>query len=608
MSSMTLMSQNLDGNTWNSPYNDTDLGASHWFINYRDSIMVPSTSAIFFATSVIQYVLLTILLLWRREMQPVKSRGAFLLFSSLTGETFVIINNSARYMVGWWKYPCFLYVLTYSVVIPFIFLPGVLRAWRLMYIYRLNSMKKLFSTSKKYGSQISSGFLGLRRSKPSEKVALPKRTFALWNFWVSSKFIAISFLVAFLIHIGFFVVNLFLSGNPILFLSFKQSCEVNNPVAYFGVAQALAYIAVNLILIVLIFIFKVKDTWSIRNEASFVLLQWIFFFTLFLVFAAFFYDFYIQGQRYWPYGYFIILACFIDLFCTCWIPIIRSFTIKRAESSENGVVKTGETDSDLLLVVLKHDDFRALFRNYCERSFCPEMVLFWEDVQEFMKLKTDAERRTAAKKIISRYLETSSPLELNLPSKQTLVAPIIHILEKYEIELARNAIPVGTSLLAEIGTNIAIHVFGQKRGSKYSQAFINQLSKVQTTEDQSTAATSNESVGSNRSDSFQTGEVIELTNCDDTLETDTNSTESNTNTEVIKKSKSNQLLEKLRRKAKNQEIMSQKQFIPSNLFDELIFHDRINMLDVIARFKNTKEFKKFMEEMESQENLELVVF
>jgi len=374
-----LMSQNLDGDTWNSPYNDTDLGPSHWFINYRDSLMVPSTASIFFGFSIIQYVVLVILLILRRNVQPVKSRNAVLLLLSLTGVTCAIMDISARYMVGWWKYPCFLYALVYSIIIPFIFLPGVVRAWRLLYVYKLNSIKKLFSNSRKdVNGTVTMNDL---RSKPPEKDAPPSRKFALWKFWVSSKFIVIIFVVAFFVHVCFFIINAFASGTPRLLISFKESCEIDNTVSYIAIAQAFAYIIANLILIFFMYITKVKDTWSIRTEALFVLLQWIFFSIVFAAFGAFYYDFYIKGERYWPYGYFLLLGCFIDLFCTCWIPIIRSFftTRRGSDSKENGEAQNG--DSELLHVVLNNEDFRALFRKYCERSFCPEIILFWEDVQ-----------------------------------------------------------------------------------------------------------------------------------------------------------------------------------------------------------------------------------
>jgi predicted small integral membrane protein len=600
-----LMSQNLDGDTWNSPYNDTDLGASHWFINYRDSLMVPSISSIYFGFSIIQYVILVILLVWRRNRQPVKSRDAFLIFSSLTGETLVLMNISARYMVGWWKYPCFLYALTYSVVLPFILLPGVLRAWRLIYVYKLNSMKKLFSNINKK-EESETALSNLRFNAP-EKNAISKRKFAIWKFWVSSKFIALVFLIAFLIHVGFFIVTVFVSGNPRLFISFKESCEVNNAVTYIGLAQAFTYFLINLILVIFMIILRVKDTWSIRNEALFVLSQWIFFCIIFLVFGAFFFDFYVKGQRYWPYGYFIVLGIIVDLFSTCWIPIIKSFLIKRVESGEKSDTEA-EGDSELLHTVLNNEDFRAIFRKYCERSFCPEIILFWEENLEFMKLKTDAERRVAAKNIIERYLNESSPLELNLPNREIFIPPIKQVLEKYEAELVQNSIPVGSNLLAEIGANIVAAVFGEVEGSTYKQAFINQLSRVQLAEVQMLAANFNNS-SFRRTSSFY-GDEITNTQADEdsSIQSDLHSAEPQTNTEGIKRhSKSFRLLKKLQKKKKKVQEAVHQELIPPTLFRELILHDEHDMLDIFARFKTTKEFKKYMDDLKAQKKLELIV-
>ncbi len=620
-------------------------------------------------------------------MQPIKSRGAFLILIAMVAQSYVIINSAARFMVGRWKYPCFLYSIMFSVVIPFAFLPGVLRTFRLIYIVKLNSLKKFVANIKsgangnhddgddlkKAGNNgdrgnnrqntqnSSTAGSGHSTSLSVFKSRQQQRTFKLWKFWVSNKFIVLCFLVSVIVHLGIWGILAGTSADPALYFSFRQSCHMSSIDSYVIVGQALFYIGINLLLLLFAIVRRVEDTWAIRLESVLVLIQWVFFFVIFVLIAALFWYFYIQAERYWPYGYFLIMACFIDILASAWIPLIRSFFIPQHKQTSRlqqflQVQSTSTANVDQLKVVLEDEQFKRSFREFCERSFCPEMLLFWDEAKQYEQLREDHERRVAAKNIVERYLRLDAPLELNLPNKDVFIPEICEAINQYESSLLQG-VHVGTTLLAEMGMNIALHVLKDEASRNQKENMLNRMKTMALNEEQiiaeaveryqsilkestakeqevpfdETAGAENvvvrgEGVGGGVQH-HQASAADESTHGEDTGTdqmstttsgtTGTSATPSSTNTPSKRRATMDRIKRRLRKSQNGRHVgelehgkeKAIENKLPDHLFHRLISHTELDMMDIFARYKTTKAYKKHLDRLKEEVSLkDLVVF
>lgn len=589
-------------------------------------------------------------------MQPIKSRGALLILIAMVSQSYVIINSAARFMVGRWRYPCFLYSIMFSVVIPFAFLPGVLRMFRLIYIVKLNSLKKFVANIKgttgnedennkhnsvaqvnNHNNNNSNHNMSHTNGFAVFKNRQQQRTFALWKFWVSNKFIVLCFIVSVVIHLGIWGILAGTSSDPALYFSFRSSCGMSSVDSYVIVGQAFVYIGVNLLLLLFAIVKRVEDTWSIRIESVIVLAQWILFFAVFVLIAALWWYFYIQAERYWPYGYFMIMACFIDILFSAWIPLIRSFMIPQKRGSKLEQILTIQDSSganvEQLKIVLEDTDFKESFRMFCEKSFCPEMLLFWEEAKQYELLKEDYSRRVAAKSILDKYLSVDAPLELNLPNKQIFIPEITDAINQYEATLLQG-VYVGTNILTEMGTNIALYVFN-KEAAHHKENFLSRMTNIATSEEQiiAEAVQRYQSIlldakkDEDHEDKGVEDEAIECTHevstsheedthsATDQMSTHTTTTSTNPNSSTPSKRKATvaKIRKKLKRpqstrnllESKNEKKVENK--LPDTLFHRLILHTELDMMDIFARYRNTRPFRKHMDRLREEVKLKDIV-
>lgn len=344
---MTVDPLSFPKSSWNAPYNDTRPDGKA-FVNYRDSLAVPISSAIIFSIGVIQLLVLGALIIIRRNHEPVKARNALLLLLSLIGQSYIVVMSASRFMIGRWRYPCFLYAINFSLLIPVAFLPGLLRCWRLIVLNELQSIEMLYMTMRRRNHasttmtvEVSQDILDVSKRM--------KRALSLWKFWIGWKFTAIAILVAFLIHGMFFLIIGVAKGDISLYFSFNRTCSISPIIGYVIVGQVMFYLAGQLILFVFLFVRRGggQNRRGMQIELVIVGCQWILVFVVFTILSSLFWKIYATAERYWPYGYFLFIACFIDQVFSAWVPVILSFrpqqvTVPQSESA--GLALTGKTN------------------------------------------------------------------------------------------------------------------------------------------------------------------------------------------------------------------------------------------------------------------------
>jgi hypothetical protein len=372
---------------WNDYYNDTNPRTNLPFMNQRDSLVVPAISALFFAIGTIQVVVLAVLIVWRRNHEPVKTRSVWLLLMTLIAESFVIMSLSAKYMIGRNRYPCFLFAVTFSFCPPFAFIPGILRIWRVIVANELQSLGSLWNVI--YTTNVS-----LEAQSMKDSVS---RTMALWKFWLSNKFIVLAFVVTSFVPVLFWIIISTVSGDNgwRQFLKFNSSCGMGTVPSYIIVTQILIYLAIQFVLIIFTCIrtLHIQHQKSITYEVIASMIIWILFLTIFIVIATLFWFFYVGAERYWPYAYFMILPCFFDIIINIWIPLIYSFN--------NQQVTIPAAECKKLELLEKTNEFQRVKRKLINSTYYNVQLASEEVLDKFVMDLVDTHQ------FIEKYLNTS---------------------------------------------------------------------------------------------------------------------------------------------------------------------------------------------------------
>ncbi|KAL9657534.1 hypothetical protein ABK040_000962 [Willaertia magna] len=116
-----------------------------------------------------------------------------------------------------------------------------------------------------------------------------------------------------------------------------------------------------------------------------------------------------------------------------FIPLCYSIRFDWKEKEENGVVAISNLER-----LLHNKKTFNIFLDFARRSFCPESVLCWNDLQKFKRIRK-SKRRGFARYILEMYLNVgNSPLELNIPLNLSRYNEIRLILDDESKELPKN--------------------------------------------------------------------------------------------------------------------------------------------------------------------------
>nr|CAG4714490.1 unnamed protein product [Naegleria fowleri] len=139
---------NSFNNTFSSsPYATVYLGGILTSrVELLDNSYISPVSWTLFAVFTVWFFILLALVLWRRNYQPVKARDVFLMIVSLFATFFVSVMVTFRFSFGRYDFPCFFFTFLLILAYPGLFLPSILRCWRLLFVYLLSKHKQKFTS------------------------------------------------------------------------------------------------------------------------------------------------------------------------------------------------------------------------------------------------------------------------------------------------------------------------------------------------------------------------------------------------------------------------------------------------------------------------------
>lgn len=454
-------------------------------------INVPIMSWITVALWLLWVFLLVILLLWRRNRQPIKTRSPPLLVLTMFMTSFLVIMSSIRFAVGRYKYPCFLYTMSFFMSQPGIFFPTILRSWRLFFVYRLSVAKSNVAHGvlkgapmHRTGSSVSAtseeeeeGSQDGLESLPEEKTVELEETahvndksgadtgsnvanvaavtaasaekkqdsgkrrssrLSTHNLRSLSRSIhAYTFWVSMpflMLLFGAMVLVhaaiwiIFSATDASTYFSFTDGCRMSTVALIITVVQVIVYLAVELV--IAIALITVRDQYHMRTEMYVNIFQW---FVLVLVFLLIGVIPFVKGlsDKYLPSGFAIFLACFLDTFISIFIPVMMSFRSIYRSSSDH---EKQSSSNHELSFVLGNDELRPMFRKYTVESFAPEILLAWEHAERYRNEKNSSRRQRIGHALIRTFLDPQrAVMELNLSAEiqsQYTVAELQNALDK----------------------------------------------------------------------------------------------------------------------------------------------------------------------------------
>ncbi|KAG2375007.1 hypothetical protein C9374_010381 [Naegleria lovaniensis] len=408
-------------------------------------------------------------LFWKRKSRHVQSRGIVYMVLTLVASAFIVILTCLRYIIGRKNYPCFIYAITYFVLPPALILPSIFRCFRLYLLHVLNlnktnlvfvrdydksmfvdsglvnpNLQDVMSTNssvvmtttnsdprKSLKQEFVTQAVGTNEKKVDFEVSDVTHSFSSRleegeNFviLVSDKFVIGSYVSLFIFHASIYLI---LGGieyaqinttNATIFTNkgvFQVSgCGISNSTFILVGVLTFFYIIVETILFVLCLIFA-RDTWFIWKETATLIGLKLGAIILFIVFGfvpifAKFLDFFI------PYGYVLLVYSCCDVILSVLLPVLYSIMMDRKQNHQIAALNAlNSTEESGLEQCLKQRKTFNVILEFARKSFCPEPVLCYRDVERFTKTTSSKNRRKLALHIANTYLKQNSPLQLNYP-------------------------------------------------------------------------------------------------------------------------------------------------------------------------------------------------
>ncbi|KAG2388061.1 hypothetical protein C9374_000911 [Naegleria lovaniensis] len=106
-----------------------------------EQVSSQAVTGIFFGTYVIALIATTLGIIFTRHVPLIKYRGVAVMIASLLMTGLFAMLFNLRMTIGRKVFPCFIYILFYFFAAPVVFLPTLLRLWRLLWMSRLNKTR-----------------------------------------------------------------------------------------------------------------------------------------------------------------------------------------------------------------------------------------------------------------------------------------------------------------------------------------------------------------------------------------------------------------------------------------------------------------------------------
>ncbi|EFC45286.1 predicted protein [Naegleria gruberi] len=441
-----------------------------------DTWLTSAVSIVFLLVYIIVLIVSGIGLYLRRNSPHIKARNITYLFMTILSNSGFIILTCLRFIIGRRIYPCSIYILSFFIVPPGILLPSVFRLWRLFFMHKLNLQKTKMDSNRKETnhenlkssmkvvpnnsnmnspkSQLSNVESIFNNNQDSnDATSSDGDNYSYWienelemkknvkiqkifNILLSQKFVIATYLTSFIIHILLFIFfgaveegiynqDPIKSNNQRIFMGdggffvSSRGCVITNAITIIVAIESLFYIVVEIVFLVLCFIIP-RDTWFIKRET--LLLTLLQFFSIilfaicgFLVQVTKLTDFFV------PFGFTLMVYSFTEVVICVLLPILYSIVLL------NRTKKERVEESELEHFLKSKKTFNILL-DFARRSYCPESVLCYQDIERF-KLTSKKNRKQAALHITKTYLKPNSPLELNFPKLSQMFEQISKAIE-----------------------------------------------------------------------------------------------------------------------------------------------------------------------------------
>ena len=244
---------------------------------------------------------------------------------------------------------------------------------------------------------------------------LDNKKIKVYQFLTSYKFMVAVYLIVFFAHICLWVIMggideaNYQNGGKRLFFWYSgvftpnKGCVSNTNTVYFVAAEAAIYIIVEIVLMVMYF-FTDRDTWGIKREQVFLVFFQIFSCLMYVILGQievfrFLVDYFV------PYGYTLLSYSLLEIIVSVFLPILYAIR------SDYRLKVKHDTELELLL---KHKKSYMILLDFSRRSYCPEPILCWKDIQRYKKGSKKNRKKTGLY-ICETYLRKGAPLELNIP-------------------------------------------------------------------------------------------------------------------------------------------------------------------------------------------------
>lgn len=271
------------------------------------------------------------------------------------------------------------------------------------------------------------------------------RKLKIFNFLLSYKFICVVYALAFLFGIILWFVaggieealynhnsdsnnrkRIFLLDGGILV--FDRGCGMStNSILIIGL-ESIVYIIVEAVFLIITF-FVDRDTWGIKKETIALILIQVLSAILFIILGTLevvqsLVDYYV------PYGFVLWGYMFLEIIVAVTLPLLYAIRsdIKEEEARQERLFDSKESG---LEKILKNKKTFHLMLDFARRSFAPESVQCWRDIQRFKNSKR-LNRKKAAMHILNAYLTLGAPLELNMPHIEEKRQELLSMIEKSE--------------------------------------------------------------------------------------------------------------------------------------------------------------------------------
>lgn len=264
--------------------------------------------------------------------------------------------------------------------------------------------------------------------------------FKFYKFMLSYKFVIMTYITVLCIQIIMWLIfggveeAVYTSGSTVpgtkrIFLLeggmlvFERGCSMSTTMVLIIAGESVFYMLFEVVSLILC-VKSDRDTWAIKKEALSLIIFQVFFVIAFVVAGLL--DIVVVLTDYFiPYGYTLLFYSFLEVIVTVACPVLYAFVRDYREEKRSQYQKETELEA-----ILRNKKMFERFLDYARRSFAPESVLCYRDIQHFKKTKSN-QKRKAAQFVVNTYLQLGSPLELNIDNVNERGHDFTRILSEY---------------------------------------------------------------------------------------------------------------------------------------------------------------------------------